>query len=251
VNAFRPARAPAWVAAWRTDGHRAIRVSDLMFMRDGLAIVEDYNPWGTVPRMLWGEADAASVAAAAPVDAPPAARWRYLSASANVLAAVARGRFETDATYWAYPRQALFEPIGAKSAIIETDPAGNWIASSFMWASTADWARLGELLRLDGRWGSAQVLPPGFLKLAQTPALSRGDGLGYGALTWRIGNPVAGQCRGLDVPEDTVAMLGHWGQIVAVIPSREAVVVRLGWTFSAGQFDQCAFLADILRALPE
>jgi CubicO group peptidase (beta-lactamase class C family) len=250
VDAFRPGREPAWVAAWRRDGHRAIRISDLLFMRDGLAIVENYDPWGNVPRMLWTEPDAAEVGAAAPLEASPATRWRYLSASANVLAAVARGRFERDPEYWAYPRTALFGPIGARTAVIETDPSGNWIASSFMWASTADWARLGELLRLDGRWGGAQVMPPGFLKLAETPALAGGEGQAYGAGTWRIAEPTYGTCRGAGLPADTVAMMGHWGQMVAVIPSREAVVVRLGWTFSAGQFDGCAFLADVLRALP-
>jgi hypothetical protein len=45
-------------------------------------------------------------------------------------------------------------------------------------------------------------------------------------------------------------MDGHWGQIVAVIPSRDTVVVRLGWTFKRGQFDACKLLADVLSALP-
>lgn len=45
-------------------------------------------------------------------------------------------------------------------------------------------------------------------------------------------------------------MGGHWGQIVAVVPSREAVVVRLGWTFKPGQSDTCRFVADVLKALP-
>jgi hypothetical protein len=46
-------------------------------------------------------------------------------------------------------------------------------------------------------------------------------------------------------------MEGHWGQIVAVVPSREAVIVRLGWTFRRGQFDDCAFVAEVLAALPK
>ncbi len=251
VEAFPKAREPAWVAGWRGDGRKAIKVSDLMFMRDGLASTENYNPWGAVPQMLWGVKDAAAFGAAAPLEAEPGKRWRYLSTSANLLAAVARGRFDSDAKYWAYPRQALFHPIGAHTAVLETDISGNWVASSFMWASAADWARLGELLRNDGRWGDRQVLPAGFLKLAQTPAAASGEGRAYGAQSWLMGEPSEGSCRGKGVPEDTVSMEGHWGQIVAVVPSREAVIVRLGWTFKSGRFDKCKLVADILQALPK
>lgn len=250
VNAFPKAREPAWVGAWRGDERKNIKVSDLLYMRDGLASTEDYEPWGSVPQMLWGQASVAAFAAAAPLQATPGTRWRYLSASANLLASVARGRFANDADYWAYPAKALFEPIGAHSAVMETDADGNWVGSSYLWASAGDWGRLGLLMLNDGRWGDAQVLPPGWLQRAAMPSTPQGEGLGYGAHTWRIGDPLAGSCRGHDVPADTVAMMGHWGQIVAMVPSREAVIVRLGWTFKRKQFDNCAFVAAVLRTLP-
>jgi CubicO group peptidase (beta-lactamase class C family) len=252
VDAFSPAREPAWVASWRKDERRNIKVSDLLYMRDGLASTEDYDPWGSVPRMLWGQPDVAAFAAQSPAQAAPGARWRYLSATANLMAGVARGRFISDADYWAYPTKALFEPIGATSALLETDSNGNWVGSSYLWASTGDWARLGQLMLNDGRWGDTQVLPPGWLKLAGTPSTAQGEGQGYGAHTWLIGNPVAGECKGyVGVPADTVAMMGHWGQVVATVPSREAVIVRLGWTFKHSQFDACAFVAEVLKALPK
>lgn len=251
VDAFLPGREPAWVANWRADGRKAIKVSDLMYMRDGLKSTENYNPWGDVPKMLWGVPDAPAFAAAVPLEGEPGKRWRYLSTSANLMAAVARGRLPSDTAYWTYPRKALFDPIGARTAVMETDIAGNWVASSFLWASTADWARLGELLRNDGRWGAEQVLPPGFLKMAGMPATPEGAGRGYGAQSWRPGDAAAGECKGRGLPEDTVSMEGHWGQIVAVVPSREAVIVRLGWTFRRGQFDDCAFVAEVLAALPK
>ncbi len=250
VDAFGPGRAPPWVEAWRRDARRAIRVSDLLFMRDGLASTEDYQPWGSGPRMLWGAPDTAAFAAAAASEAPPGTRWRYLSASANLLAAVTRGRFADDAAYWAYPAQALFGPIGAHSAVLETDAAGNWVGSSYLWASVGDWARLGQLLLADGRWGDRQVLPPGFLALAARPAVPDGEGRGYGAQAWRLGDPVGGECRGRGLPQDVIAMSGHWGQLVAVVPSRDAVLVRLGWTFDGSRFDECRFVRELLQALP-
>jgi CubicO group peptidase (beta-lactamase class C family) len=53
------------------------------------------------------------------------------------------------------------------------------------------------------------------------------------------------------VPEDAIAMQGHWGQLVAMVPSRDAVVVRMGWTVEDGQFEDCQFLADVLATLPQ
>jgi CubicO group peptidase (beta-lactamase class C family) len=144
----------------------------------------------------------------------------------------------------------LFDPIGARTATLETDAAGNWVGSSYLWASIGDWARLGQLMLQDGRWGEQQVVPPGWWAMASTPATADGDGTGYGAQTWRIADPRAGRCRDSGLPPDTLAMSGHWGQVVAMVPSRDAVIVRLGWTFRSGQFDNCAFVAQVLAQLP-
>jgi CubicO group peptidase (beta-lactamase class C family) len=250
VQVFEATHAPGWVARWQADARRTITVADLFFMRDGLANTEDYSPTGAVPRMLWGESNAPAYAAQAAAQAPAGERWRYLSQTANLLAAVARSRFRNDAQYWGYPRAALFDPIGARTAVLETDTAGNWVGSSYLWASLGDWARLGQLMLQDGRWAENQVLPPGWLQMAGTRATPTGEGRGYGAQTWRIGDPDAGDCRAQGLPPDTLAMRGHWGQIVAMVPSRDLVVVRLGWTFDRTQFDGCAFVAQALRAFP-
>ncbi|MBK6604773.1 MAG: serine hydrolase [Leptospiraceae bacterium] len=250
VETFEMRPAPPWVADWRGDARKSITVADLMYMRDGLASQEDYDPWGSVPRMLWGSADAPAFAAAVQPEAPPGQRWRYLSQTANLLAAVDRGRLARNAEYWAYPAKALFDPIGARTALLETDQAGNWVGSSYLWASVGDWARLGQLMLQDGRWGEQQVLPPGWLALASTPSLAQGEGRGYGAQTWRYGDPQEGKCKSYGLPADTLAMGGHWGQVVAMVPSRDAVIVRLGWTFRGGQFDSCALIAAVLKTLP-
>jgi CubicO group peptidase (beta-lactamase class C family) len=254
VDSFKAGREPAWVVQWRTDARKDIKVSDLLYMRDGLKSTEDYDPWGSVPQMLWRAPDAAAWAASHPVEVPAGQRWRYLSATTNILSAVARGRFARDADYWQYPRTALFEPIGARSATMETDTAGNWVGSSYLWASINDWARLGQLGLQDGQWGqgkdAVQVLPSGWLKRASTPAIAQGDGMRYGLQTWNYGNRTVGECKKYaGVPPDVVVMGGHWGQMVAVVPSRQAVVVRMGWV--RGPYDECKFLEDVLSTLPK
>ncbi len=251
VDAFPPDREPAWVAQWREDDRAEITVADLVFMRPGLAVDEGYQPWEPVVQMLYGEPDMAGWAADHPTDHAPGTYWEYLSATSNILADVVKAQFATDEEYWDYSRAALFDPIGVTSATLETDTTGTWVGSSYLWASVTDWARLGQLMLDDGRWQGRQVLPSGWLELAATRAMPDGEGRGYGAQTWIPGDPVGGECRDTPgVPADTLSMEGHWGQLVAMIPSQDAVVVRLGWTFESDQFDACRFIADVAAALP-
>jgi CubicO group peptidase (beta-lactamase class C family) len=201
--------------------------------------------------MLYGEDDMAGWAADHPTDHEPGTHWEYLSAVSNILAQVVRAQFPTDEEYWTYPQTALFDPIGVTTATLETDADGTWVGSSYLWASVGDWARLGQLMLQDGTWKGQQVLPPGWRELAATPSMPDGEGHGYGAQTWIPADPVGGECKGTPgLPADTLSMEGHWGQIVAVVPSRDAVVVRLGWTFDDAQFDGCQFVSDVLSALP-
>ena len=251
VDAFPPGREPAWVSQWRKDERSSITIADLLFMRDGLQNDEGYGVTGSVVQMLYGEPDMADWAAAHPAARPAGTYWQYLSATANILAQVTKGQFSSDADYWDYATNNLYDPLGITSATLETDTSGTWVGSSYLWASVTDWARLGQLMLADGKWGDAQVLPAGWLALASTSAMPSGEGHGYGAQTWLLGDPVAGECRDYPgVPADTVAMEGHWGQLVATVPSRDAVVVRLGWTFNSDQFDGCQLLSDVLAALP-
>jgi len=249
VDALPDGRAPAWREAWRADARARIAVEDLIHMRDGLGNDEDYAPGGSVTRMLYGHGDVAGFAADSPAQAAPGERWRYLSASTNLLSRTLRARVATDAEHWTMPRRVVFDPIGARSAVMETDADGTWIGSSYLWASAADWARLGELTLRDGRWQGTQVLAPGWLARASRPAAPNGPGRMYGGQAWRIGDPQAGLCRGRGVPEDAIAMSGHWGQLVAIVPSREAVIVRMGWTFDRSKFDGCALVAQVLATL--
>jgi CubicO group peptidase (beta-lactamase class C family) len=250
VAAFPAGRAPSWVAEWQNDDRKKITVADLLFMRDGLKIDEGYGPTGDVVQMLYGERDMSAWSAQHPLEFAPGSTWEYLSATANILSAVTRAQFASDADYLAYARTALFVPIGVTTATLQPDASGTWVGSSYLWASTADWARLGQLMLHDGSWDGTQVIPTGWRALAATPAVPSGEGHGYGAQTWLPGEPVGGECASTPgYPKDTLLMEGHWGQIVAMVPSKDAVIVRLGWSIDT-DFDGCRFVADVAATLP-
>ena len=250
VDAFPSGRAPSWVDTWKQDDRKKITVGDLFYMRSGLAIDEGYGPTGDVVQMLYGENDMSSWAAQHALDHQPGTYWEYLSASTNILAAVVRAQFATDQEYADYADATLFQPLSLTTATLSPDTSGTWVGSSYLWASTADWAKLGQLMLHDGTWNGTQVIPSGWQKLAATPAMPTGEGHGYGAQTWIPGEPNGGECATTPgYPRDTLLMEGHYGQVVAMIPSKDAVIVRLGWSVDT-DFDGCAFVADVAKALP-
>ena len=251
----RPARRPDWLTAWADDDRAGLTLAELLTMRDRLDHRETYRPWSDVPRMLWLEADVGRFAGTArrSNETPP---FRYASAVSNVIQALLRASFDDDVEYWRFAWQRLFAPLGAPGARFETDATGTAIGSSFLWATPREWAALAELLRSDGRLPDGrQLIAPGWLAqaLPPTPASSAAEpsaGDGYGPHIWRIGIPGTLPCPSGEVlPRDALAMLGHWGQIASILPSRRAVIVRLGWAAPEAAFDRCAFIAAIDRAL--
>ena len=68
-------------------------------------------------------------------------------------------------------------------AVMETDTAGTFVGSSFMFATARDWARFGMLYLQDGVWDGHRVLPEGWVAYTRSaaPADSRRH---YGAHFW-------------------------------------------------------------------
>ena len=124
--------------------------------------------------------------------------------------------------------------------ILETDAAGNFVGSSYSNATARDWARFGLLYFNDGVWKGDTILAKGWVNYTGTPAAaSKGE---YGAQFWLNRSKTLP-----DVPEDLFFCDGHRGQRIFIIPSRNLVVVRLG--YSGEGFDFNDFLKGILKAI--
>jgi CubicO group peptidase (beta-lactamase class C family) len=244
---------PVALRDWQTtgDARAAITLEQLLHMSSGLEFNEDYDdPLEDVIRMLLATDDMAAYAAAKPLLAAPGTRFAYSSGTSNIVARVLRDALG-EADYPDFPRRALFEPLGMRSAVIETDAAGTFVGSSFMYASARDWARFGLLYLRDGVWSGRRVLPDGWVRYTRTPAPADPQ-RSYGAHFWlkvpreyRRGSEAA-----RDLPADAFHAIGHEGQFVTVVPSRDLVFVRLGLTRDRdGTWDHEAFTRRVLAAL--
>jgi CubicO group peptidase (beta-lactamase class C family) len=152
--------------------------------------------------------------------------------------------------YAEFPWSELFNKIGMKSAVLERDQSNVFVGSSYLHTTGRDLAKLGLLYLNDGVWNGQRILPQGWVFWSNqiVPAYRqfssdiRGEKLTPGYHVWLNR---ADTMRGIqkvlpDVPEDTFAASGHWGQSMWMIPSQRLIVVRFAddrdRSFSANRF---------------
>jgi CubicO group peptidase (beta-lactamase class C family) len=126
--------------------------------------------------------------------------------------------------YLSFPQRALFDKLGIRTMVIETDPFGNFLGQGYEVGSGRDWARLGNLYLQDGIWNGERILPEGYAKFVSTlaPAWEADKRPIYGAFFWLNGTGT------FPVPRDAYYMSGAGGQTTLIIPSHDLVVVRMG-----------------------
>lgn len=239
---------PVPLAAWSGDERRSITWEHLLRMRAGLAFDESYvDPRSDVNLMLFGSPDAAAVAAAAPLHSPPGSAWQYSSGATNLLAHAWRKVLPADVRYEDFPRRALFDRIGMSSAVLEADQAGDFVASSFIYATARDFARFGWLYAMDGVWRGERVLPPGWVAHALLPTSVSKDGI-YGAHFW-TSVPAQHRHRFRQPLPEMLHAAGFGGQRITILPSERTVIVRLGCAAGHENWDHWSFVAEVLDVL--
>lgn len=236
---------------WNGDGRANITLADLLAMSSGLHFNEDYGDVSDVTRMLYLEPDMAAFAAGMPLDHDPGSVFAYSSGTAVMLARIwqdALGGGE-EALHW--PQEALFGPVGMTSAVFETDESGTFVGSSYLYATAHDWARFGQLLLDNGTWDGVQILPADYARMMHEEAPASDGTYGKGQV-WLVGPPGEQKPEedyAAGMPDDAYWLQGHDGQTVAIVPSRNLVVVRLGLTPSNLGYRPQHLVAAVVKAV--
>lgn len=235
--------APLPIPEWQNDGRKAITLRDLMQMQSGLQWNENYGNRSDVNVMLHCEKDMGLFAQSKPLEYEPGTHWYYSSGSTNIVMRYLRGLFPCDEEFLAYIRERLFAPLGINDACFEPDMSGTPVGSSYLYVTARDYARFGQMFLDDGVVSGERILPEGWVDFTRTPASdSKG---GYGAFFWLN---KGGACP--DVPSDMYSCVGHDGQQIYIIPSKELVVVILGYSPKPDRvIDFNALLRDIIEKL--
>src|SRR5262245_38174805 len=166
--------APAPVPEWQAPGDARARITlaDLLHMSSGLA-----ERGADAEAIYFGGADSIAEITRAGLEAEPGTRWLYANRDTLLLVRALRRVLRDDASYWSFPRRALFDRIGMRRTVAETDWRGNFVLSSQVQSTARDLARFGLLLLQDGVWNGERVLPEGWVAYGRTPAPARSSGL--------------------------------------------------------------------------
>ncbi len=227
---WQPAPIPEWQSPG--DARARIRIGDILQMSSGLRIRAeqdpDYDPRAGYPDHLYyytsGD-NAFKYAATRPQQWPPGMVGRYRNTDPVLINYLVRLAVEKRGEeYFSFPQRALFDKIGVRTMVIDTDPFGNFLLQGSETASARDWARLGNLYLHDGVANGERILPEGYAKFVSTlaPAWIADGRPIYGGFFWINGDGA------LPIPREAYRMAGAGGQTTIIIPSHDLVVVRLG-----------------------
>lgn len=230
---------PAPIAEWKNDERKHITINDLLHMNSGLEWEENYSKICDATKMLFIEEDMTQSQINKPLVGKPNNTWNYSSGTTNLLSGILRKQFKTHQEYLDFWYSSLFDKIGMHSALVETDMAGNFVGSSYGWATTRDWAKFGLLYLHKGNWNGEQIFNESWADYVAMPTdTSYGN---YGAQFWlNVGKKFP------NVPKDMYYASGYQGQMVAVFPSNDLVIVRMGLS---EDFDFNGFLSEVVGSL--
>ena len=246
---------PAPVAAWHADPddpRGAILVRDLLHMSSGLDFLNlglddprSYTAANEHFRLYMDQVgDVCRHATEQPMDLPPDSVFRYRNSDPITVTCIVRRIVEERGEDWlSFPRRALFDRIGIRDAVLETDLHGTPIITGYDFMSAYDWARFGLLHLWKGVWEGDRILAEGWTDFVRTPTASDPHH-DYGGLWW-----VNAGGRFPSLPRDAYTAAGFMGQNTMVIPSLDLVVVRLGPSPGGSDRYLDRVVAEVIAAL--
>ncbi|WP_109302086.1 serine hydrolase [Aquimarina sp. AU474] len=231
----------AGIEEWANDDRSNITIDHLLHMNSGLEWDEDYGGLSDVNQMLFEAVDMTQTQVKKETVAGPNEIWNYSSGTTNLLSGVLRKQFKTHQEYLDFPYKVLIDRMGMHSMLLEMDMSGNYVGSSYCWATTRDWAKFGLLYLNEGNWNGDQIFDSKWTNYVRTPA-PNSEGK-YGGHFWLNAGGFYP-----DAPRDMFSVNGFQGQRVFIIPSKELVIVRFGLIGDAG-FDFNTFVKEIVNAI--
>lgn len=231
-------------AEWQGDERSNIKITDLLTMSDGLDFSEEYNPGDDATTMLFTSPSASDFTIARPLVHEPGTQFNYSSGTANVLSRIYLDTLGGAQQSYDDYKANIAGPLGFQNAVFEVDASGAFFGSSYLYASARDWARLGQLMVSGGSINDQEIVTQDWIDRATAPNTTENQ-KAYGYQWWlNRGNE---DLRWSNIPEDAYAAQGNRQQNMMIVPSKNVVIVRLGWT--AGRYPINQNFSEIIGAL--
>lgn len=225
------------VPQWRGGPSAQVTVEQLLSMTSGRRWTYDLD-YG---EMIRRAPDKTAFALGVGQEDRPGATWEYDNIAVQVLEAVLASATGEDVAD--YARDRLFDPVGLRDTTWDRDAAGRTTTYSGIRSSCDDLARLGLLVARRGAWDREQVVRADLVDQL-TGTTSSDLNAAYAGLWWvnaegRVKTIERAAGFGADrppydgrlapeAPADARWAIGYGNQLLAVVPSRDVVAVRIG-----------------------
>ena len=233
-----------YVPQLKNSAYDNVRIKDILQMSSGAAWNEDYSdPNSDINRSakilaIGGSLD--EFTASLKNELKPGSFNRYNSTDTQVLGMLLREA--TGSSITQYMQKMLWSPIGAEdNAYWLTDSENMEVAYGGLNATARDYAKIGELYRLEGNINGKQIVPSSWVRASvkpDAPHLMPGDypssdfPLGYGYQWW--------------VPDSSgdFSAIGVYNQFIYVSPKNNMVVVKLSANRIYGTSEEVSTLSE-------
>ncbi|MEP2735555.1 MAG: serine hydrolase [Erythrobacter sp.] len=145
-----------------------------------------------------------------------------------------------------YVQRRLFDPLSIDGAQWRKSRSGEIQSGGQLTISDAALLKIGRLVLNRGEWNGERIISEGWLKAMVKPQHQLGEHVHYARLWWLT--PLQSS-RGF---EGALMMKGNGGNIVALVPSMDAVLVVQAENYNKGYAEKHAFtvLTTLLRSMP-
>jgi len=157
----------------------------------------------------------------------PGAKFNYCSGCSHLLSAILEDA--TGMSSLEFANQVLFEPMNISNVEWLIDSQGTPIGGWGLHITPQQMAKLGLLYLNDGAWDGAQLVSISWISASTTTHLQAEPNMGYGYQWW------------IRPSIDGYAALGRDGQMIAVIPKKQLVVV---FTSDSGGSEDLFYLIE-------
>jgi len=192
-----------------------LTIRHLMIMQAGLDWKEEYHhPFAPNSKQYFVD-DLAEQAFGIEIKEMPGEKYEYQSAAAQLLGLALKKSIGKDLS--SYLSEKLWKPLGMEfPAKWSTDEKGMEKAFCCIHATTRDFAKIGQLIMQNGKWGDKQLISKEYCERLQTPT-EINDAFCY---TIWADNESEIKYR---------FFYGFLGQFIIMIPEKKIVIVKTGF----------------------
>jgi CubicO group peptidase (beta-lactamase class C family) len=207
-----------------------ITIANALTMKTGINFIDGDNT-----RPLYEE-DGSSIEyiLSLPKNYEPGIIFQYNDGSPHLISAAIQERYGKPLSVFA--DDFLFKPLGITEWKWETANDGITFGAFSIFLKPRDAAKFGQMLIQNGKWESQQIVDSIWIEEATMPIVTmQSPGTSYGYYFW------------IYPAYEGYAAVGHGGQYIFMVPSKNLVVIYTAWPYTSGDmFDNFNELADLI-----